>query len=195
MEQDAVTDRNDLVVKYGDRYLTWDNASPVLASLAVYRKSLVDHPEHHRRRVEDSDAKRPGRGWGSWFSRKGTPSVEEASTISLPATDTSPPTSPPLSPPESPKALPQLDTADIAPQLVRSRVFRDIARRDEVLTNSIKQDGANDVTEVPEQDQKHYAKTLRLTSDQLVREESAVSFFAETYLFAFRRNFSTSRRA
>ncbi|ORY90269.1 Lipin/Ned1/Smp2-domain-containing protein [Leucosporidium creatinivorum] len=143
MEQDAVTDHNDLVVKYGDRYLTWDNASPVLASLAVYRKSLVDHPEHHQRRVDDVDAKRPGRGWGSWFSRKGTPNAEEASTVSLPATDTSPPTSPPVSPPESPRSLPQLDTA----------------RPDSPAPE--------DPSDAPEQDQKHYAKTLRLTSDQL----------------------------
>lgn len=129
MEQDAVTDHNDLVVKYGDRYLTWDNASPVLASLAVYRKSLVDHPEHHQRRVDECDAKRPGRGWGSWFSRKGTPSVEEASTVSLPATDTSPPTSPPVSPPASPKSVPQLDTIrPISPLPVRRSPF---AIRDE----------------------------------------------------------------
>lgn len=107
MEQEAVTDHNDLVVKYGDRYLTWDNASPVLASLAVYRKSLVEHPEHHQRRI-DKNAERPGRGWGSWWRSKGTQNAEEA--VSLPATDASPPASPPVSPPESPKSSPAVDT-------------------------------------------------------------------------------------
>lgn len=128
MEQDAVTDHNDLVVKYGDRYLTWDNASPVLASLAVYRKSLVDHPEHHQRRVDEGDAKRTGRGWSSWWSRRGTPTAEDASTVSLPATDTSPPTSPPISPPDSPRSLPLLDASPpLSPVQVRFDRFSSTA--------------------------------------------------------------------
>lgn len=113
MEQDAVTDHSDLVVKYGGRYLTWDNASPVLASLAVYRKSLVDHPEHHRHvHTSELDAsKRPGRGWGSWWGRKN--GVD--STTSLPLQETSPPVTPPISPPDSPRSLPELPSSDVPP--------------------------------------------------------------------------------
>ena len=158
-----MTDHNDLVVKYGDRYLTWDNASPVLASLAVYRKSLVDHPEHHQRRVDEAEAKRSGRGWGSWWSRKGAPSADEASTASLPATDTSPPTSPPISPPDSPKSLPIFDASPPhSPEQVSGcRVSVTFSTSDLLLSHQVVADGK-------ELDMKHYAKTLRLTSDQLV---------------------------
>lgn len=100
MEHDDITNHSDLVVKYGGRYLTWDNASPVLASLAVYRKSLVDHPEYHRR-LEDPKA--AGRGWSRWWrGSKGKEGAE--STVSLPMPGTSPPVSPPISRPASPRA-------------------------------------------------------------------------------------------
>jgi phosphatidate phosphatase LPIN len=138
-----VTDHSDLVVKYGGRYLTWDNASPVLASLAVYRKSLVDHPEHHRHvNQSEVDTKRPGRGWSSWWSRKGGGAE---STISLPAREMSPPVSPPMSPPDSPRSLPILESSVTEPV---SPVF--------------------EAVKVDADHKKHYAKTLRLTSDQLV---------------------------
>lgn len=104
MEHDDITDHGNLVVKYGGRFLTWDNASPVLASLAVYRKSLVDHPEHHKRLIQEGineEDKRPSR-WGSWWNRK----AESTTSLPLPTQDTTPPVSPPTSTPASPRSLP-----------------------------------------------------------------------------------------
>lgn len=102
MEQDDIAKHPDLVVKYDNRFLTWDTASPVLASLAVYRKSLIDHPEHHRK-VDQSEleGKTRARSWSLWFSKRGA-----TSSVSLPAQESSPPTSPGVSPPASPRTAP-----------------------------------------------------------------------------------------
>ena len=150
MEQEAIPDSPDLVIKYAGRYLTWDNASPVLASLAVYRKSLVEHPELHRSVDESTPpTKSTGRrGWGLWWGRGrgGTAPPEDTQTVSsLPATAQA---SPPTSPPDSPRSEPALEAPAAQQQL-----------GDE-----------HDGDEFPPEDHtKHYAKTLRLTSDQLVR--------------------------
>lgn len=150
MEQEAIPDSPDLVIKYAERYLTWDNASPVLASLAVYRKSLVEHPELHRSVDESTQpTKSTGRrGWGLWWgrSRGGTAPPEDTQTVSsLPATAQA---SPPTSPPDSPRSEPALDAPTAQQQLGEE----------------------HDGDEFPPEDHtKHYAKTLRLTSDQLVR--------------------------
>lgn len=120
-ELDDITSHSNLVVKYGDRYLTWDNASPVLASLAVYRKSLVDHPEHHRQVDQlGVDSKRSSRGWGLWWGRKGA----AGSTVSLPQQETSPPTSPPISQPSSPRSLPLPSSPDPVSPLAVSLAIR-----------------------------------------------------------------------
>jgi len=149
MEQSELTENPDLVVKYAGRYLTWDNASPVLASLAVYRKSLVDHPEHHKH--IDRTAKRSGRGWSLWWGRNRSSTVagDAASAVSLSESETSPTTSPPMSPPESPQSGPVEDPPAFQPASPPPEVHEDDFP--------------------PEDHTKHYAKTLRLTSDQLVR--------------------------
>lgn len=101
-----ITDQSNLVVKYGGRFLTWDNASPVLASLAVYRKSLVDHPEHHRHLEQSLNSKRmaSSKGWGMWWNRK-SGGVSTTSLPSLPGPDLGPP-SPPITRPSSPVSMP-----------------------------------------------------------------------------------------
>ena len=109
MSDDDLTNHSDLVVKYGGRFLTWDNASPVLASLAVYRKSLVDHPEHHRR-DPDPDPKQQGqggRGWSRWWRGNKVQGQQHPgeSTASLPMPSVSPNGSPPASRPASPTSL------------------------------------------------------------------------------------------
>lgn len=151
MEQETIPDSPYLVVKYSSRYLTWDNASPVLASLAVYRKSLVEHPEHHRHVDESAQQSKAShrRGWSLWWGRgrSETPPATDATSISsMPTAETSPPTSPPESPPDSPRSLPVADTPPFSRRAT---------------------DGDDEFP--PEDHSKHYAKTLRLTSDQLVR--------------------------
>ncbi|GAA5997262.1 phosphatidate phosphatase PAH1 [Rhodotorula paludigena] len=149
MEQETIPDSPYLVVKYSSRYLTWDNASPVLASLAVYRKSLVEHPEHHRHVDESAQQSKAShrRGWSLWWGRgrSETPPATDATSISsMPTAETSPPTSPPESPPDSPRSLPVADTPPFSRRAT---------------------DGDDEFP--PEDHSKHYAKTLRLTSDQL----------------------------
>ncbi|KAK4049622.1 lipin Ned1 [Microbotryomycetes sp. JL221] len=149
MEHADVCDHHDLVVKYGDRFLTWDNAPPLLASLSVYRKSLVEHPEHHKHFSSSEDeTKRTSRGWRSWWSSRGTAAqsvaTDNQSQSSAPLSHTTPPTSSPPSPPDSPRSMPLPDKADSSPPASPPFVAQDAK-------------GNN----------KHYAKTLRLTSDQL----------------------------
>ena len=112
MTSDTLTGHTNLVVKYAGRYLTWENASPVLASLAVYRKSLVDHPEYHRLQLDQDtvnaiglgETKRYSRGWGLWWGKKGA--TTSTTSLPLPGPDVSPPTSPPVTRPSSPRSLP-----------------------------------------------------------------------------------------
>ncbi|GAA5855085.1 hypothetical protein JCM8547_002374 [Rhodosporidiobolus lusitaniae] len=147
LADEAISDNPDLVVKYHGRYLTWDNASPVLASLAVYRKSLVDHPEHHRHAAQSSAEPAKGshrRGWSLWWGRNRAPQDDAASVSSAPTTDVSAPVSPPTSPPDSPRSMPVADTPP--PSSPPPEMDDDF---------------------VGEDHGKHYAKTLRLTSDQL----------------------------
>lgn len=128
MTQDTLTGHSNLVVKYAGRYLTWENGSPILASLAVYRKSLVDHPEYHRIHLDpdvsesladDASGKPSSRGWGLWWGKKGAGGPAD-STVSLPGPDASPLTSPPVSQPSSPRSLPlPTSPVPISPLAVR----------------------------------------------------------------------------
>ncbi|BGP52629.1 lipin Ned1 [Rhodotorula sphaerocarpa] len=147
LEQDAIPENPDLVVKFSGRYLTWDNASPVLASLAIYRKSLVVRPEHHKPLPRDESggdtAKRHRRGWSLWWGRgRSAPPPDVASTSSLPTEETSSVATPPTSVPASPRSLPE----DAISPPVAPVADDDFPAEDNT---------------------KHYAKTLRLTSDQL----------------------------
>lgn len=153
IEEEGIPENPDLVVKFAGRYLTWDNASPVLASLAVYRKSLVAHPEHHKHLRRDEgpgeSVKTHRRGWSLWWSRgRSAPPPDVASTSSMPTEDTSSVATPPTSVPASPRSLSDDDSVEPPAQA---------------------EDG-EEGDEFPHEDHtKHYAKTLRLTSDQLVR--------------------------
>ncbi|GAA5888764.1 hypothetical protein JCM6882_002843 [Rhodosporidiobolus microsporus] len=169
MEEETISDNPDLVIKYSGRYLTWDNASPVLASLAVYRKSLVDHPEHHRH-VDQSGATEPTkthrRGWSLWWRGRGGTPDDAASVVSAPTADTSAATSPPTSPPDSPRSMPVTDTP---PPISPAPAAED--------------------DEFPVEDHsKHYAKTLRLTSDQL--KELKLKKGMNTISFSVRSSYS-----
>ncbi|GAA6002640.1 hypothetical protein JCM10207_007606 [Rhodosporidiobolus poonsookiae] len=170
MEQESISDNPDLVVKYSNRYLTWDNASPVLASLAVYRRSLVDHPEHHRH-VDQASAAEPSkathrRGWSLWWNRNRAQQDDAASISSAPTPGASSGPSPPTSPPDSPRSLPVTDLPEpISPPMP-----------------------AGD-DEFPEEDHsKHYAKTLRLTSDQL--KQLGLKKGSNTISFSVRSSYS-----
>ncbi|GAA5986692.1 hypothetical protein JCM11641_001364 [Rhodosporidiobolus odoratus] len=170
MEEEGLSDNPDLVIKYSGRYLTWDNASPVLASLAVYRRSLVDHPEHHKH-VAPS-ASEPAktshrRGWSLWWGRNRAAQDDANSVSSMPIASAA--TSPPTSPPDSPRSVP----VDMMP----------------VSDPVSPPQGPVEDDEFPEEDHtKHYAKTLRLTSDQL--KELGLKKGMNTISFSVRSSYS-----
>ncbi|TKA53096.1 hypothetical protein B0A53_03976 [Rhodotorula sp. CCFEE 5036] len=150
IEQEGIPENPDLVVKFAGRYLTWDNASPVLASLAVYRKSLVAHPEHHKHLRRDEgpgeSVKTHRRGWSLWWSRGRSAPPPDVATSSMPTEDTSSVATPPTSVPASPRSL--SDDNSVEPP--------------------VQAEDGEEGDEFPHEDHtKHYAKTLRLTSDQL----------------------------
>lgn len=89
-------------------------------------------------------AKRHRRGWSLWWGRgRSAPPPDVASTSSLPTEETSSVATPPTSVPASPRSLPE----DAISPPVAPVADDDFPAEDNT---------------------KHYAKTLRLTSDQLV---------------------------
>ncbi|TIB92367.1 LNS2-domain-containing protein [Wallemia mellicola] len=121
-----IVDNKGLVCRYNDSYLDWYSSAPVIASLAIYRRSLnepimvshkddtdVDTTKKQTHKPQTSES-----GWSRWWSKsKSDPDL--AATAASQAKTEQPP-APPVTPPKQEK-----------------------------------------------QDKKHYAKTLRLTSDQL----------------------------
>jgi phosphatidate phosphatase LPIN len=163
---EKVEDRN-LYVRYNEQVFGWDNGSAALASMALYRKALIDR----QAKAPVAPLAKQGtwkRWWGGSRSRtitgetngSATSSVSLASQLppsqdsesngllevhrsmerasSEPAPSSSPPTSPPL--PTSP-TLSQTDTV-----------------HEKDTADGVAPDHTKPI---------HYAKTLRLTSDQL----------------------------
>lgn len=157
IDQPDVVNHQALVMKYHGRYLTWENASPVLASLAIYRKSL---PEDYAKNMQEGipnegtptsagAEKRSYRPWARWWTKS------RSDTVLPLRQETSPTTSPRPSPPPSPRSLPVMDEDKNLPPAP-----------EEVLPSN----DTSLATELPDADvkpTKNYAKTLRLTSDQL----------------------------
>ncbi|GAA97312.1 hypothetical protein E5Q_03990 [Mixia osmundae IAM 14324] len=147
LEQPELTSHRALVIKYDGVYLTWEDASPVLASLTIYRKSLGEHAKTTlaERRARETDGRRDStsrapRAWRRWW--KGSRADDDA-----------------LSPPTSPPARP------VSPGSVPSRGESPGYQTE---ATSLPETASDKTGEVPVLDRKkHYAKTLRLTSDQL----------------------------
>ena len=81
-QTDLVNNRN-IVMRYDHRYLTWDNASPALASLGIYQQAVAQ--------VKAAPAPAPAASrsyWTRWWSRSRTDSVTDATPSSV---ETAPP--------------------------------------------------------------------------------------------------------
>jgi phosphatidate phosphatase PAH1 len=95
-----------LVVRYNERYYTWNVIAPFIASLVFFQQPLAEHALKQLQDTSPADKKAESRGWRNWLLRSST----------APVTSTQP---------------------------------------------------LEEVVVVPQEPTKHYAKTLRLTSDQL----------------------------
>jgi phosphatidate phosphatase LPIN len=129
--------------------LTWDNAAPVLASLAIYQKSISSPSPVPESLPGDKPSKGSvGRSWSRWFSK----SKSDTNVVPFPTSD-SRPTSPP----------PSHSDTDVN-RAIRSRSPSLELPLDEADTTI----GPDPLTvHSTGQDSRHFAKTLRLTSDQL----------------------------
>ena len=132
LEDANIIDNKGLICRYNDRYLDWFSSVPVMASLAIYRRSLsetlsVVGTTSHK---DDNDVaittkptiQQPSSGWSRWWS-KSKSDTDLATTAATQAEDNQ--------------------------------------KQDQ---QSIKSDNNNYSNDGK---QKHYVKTLRLTSDQL----------------------------
>lgn len=148
-DADVVNDER-LVVRYHERFLTWENASAVLATLSLYRKAM-DEPAMSKdgsigSAVSPHDVGGEGHResvWRRWWNRSGRDAgdLEKA-------------------PPMHPSRLMDRAQTDPLLEMKKSR----ISDKDEKTAGS-----AVDVASKKSNlgSQKMYAKTLRLTSDQL----------------------------
>ena len=80
-DEELVNDER-LVVRYNERFLTWENASTVLATLSLYRKTLgqSSKPESTKDGPEEPRSSRASY-WSRWFGRssKSIPDLKQAS--------------------------------------------------------------------------------------------------------------------
>ncbi|KAJ9124017.1 hypothetical protein QFC22_000809 [Naganishia vaughanmartiniae] len=145
VEDPSIVDNPNLVIKYGSSYLTWQNASPVLAALAVYRRSLLPPLPVTASQKLGNELPAPssqskasnGYAWSRWWRR--------GQSAGIPLDNSSSASAAPLPPPQ---------------QTVSKQ-------NGEVKVNALEPKIDTDVAPSDQDVKKYYAKTLRLTSDQL----------------------------
>ncbi|KAH8922455.1 LNS2-domain-containing protein [Atractiella rhizophila] len=170
LDQPNLIDDRRLVLQYDGRSLTWDNASTIMASLAVYRSSLLELPEMARKQSKEEapqsqEAAPRQRTWTRWWRTK--PSNSKTQPGLSPRSDTSAPT--------SPKSLPVAEEEEGDPT---TPPFRATSEPPPDVTPTISPQAAT----------KHYVKTLRLTSDQL--KQLKLKPGSNTITFSVRSSYS-----
>lgn len=166
VDDDQVVDDERLVVRYNSRYLTWESASAVLATLSLYRKTLSAAEMDRSESAGGNDGALDGENlntqprasvWSRWWNRKGA--LASASTSNPPTLEN-----------QEEGAGKESSTSPPTPGLPRSL---DRSRTDSVLEtgnlDTPRPAGATSSSKGKEgaESKKTYAKTLRLTSDQL----------------------------
>lgn len=167
-DEDVVNDER-LVIRYHDRFLTWENASAVLATLSLYRRTLSDSASATHLGEEADGTERSSRAsyWSRWWRRgsKSIPDLKEAG--------------------DTPNdELGSSKHKAAATSSVKTEVPLERSNTDSMLLDAAKEDGDKlgkedtaDTADNPKSAAaaasaahragKTYAKTLRLTSDQL----------------------------
>lgn len=140
----AVLSDPNLVVRINNQYYSWSVAAPMIACRAIYGYDLPDDVLADL--VAQQQKKASVSAWRGWWSRSSTSSAPPAPAVPASVPPASPPmivkqteSPPPLSPPLSAPPSPQGSIT--------------VVRRDSAPP--------------PEEEEHTYAKTLRLTSDQL----------------------------
>uniref|UniRef100_A0A1D1YV85 Nuclear elongation and deformation protein 1 n=2 Tax=Anthurium amnicola TaxID=1678845 RepID=A0A1D1YV85_9ARAE len=75
-ENPRILNDKSLVVKYNNRYYSWQTAAPIIASLLVFQKPLPDSAiaDLSDNKLRSSDQRRYSlRGWSRWWSRSSSP--------------------------------------------------------------------------------------------------------------------------
>lgn len=145
LDDEGVVNDERVVIRYNERFLTWENSSAVLATLSLYRRTLSMTQydgQNPSNAPEGVDISQPGQSvWRRWWNRN-KDNVDE-----------------------------ELGQADkVGPAILPKQLDR--AQTDSVLEAKAVQNksasfsGAASARE-PKKRPKTYAKTLRLTSDQL----------------------------
>ncbi len=168
IQDPKIVESPDLVLHFESFDLTWQNAAPVLASLIIYRKSLlppVPEPTVDEALPPLSDlgitagdvppAASKGYGWSRWWRRSQTPNPP--STAQLPSSPVAPV-------PDKRQEAVQPVTPSVSPPIPANS--KDTSTADKV----------------------YYAKTLRLTSDQLA--ELNLKSGANTITFSVTSSYS-----
>lgn len=153
-----------LFIRFRSRYFGWDNGSPILATLELYRKAFVEYQAKAA----------PAKGtWKRWWGRGGSTrsrtvtdeSAASSATDAVKPVDTSEKAKDSSASTLAPHAVPSLaPPASPSPSQAETAVDEREASAEPSVSRSTTGDaGQTSALSAP----KHYAKTLRLTSDQL----------------------------
>ncbi|PWY98213.1 LNS2-domain-containing protein [Testicularia cyperi] len=159
-DEEVVNDER-LVIRYHDRFLTWENASAVLATLSLYRRTLSTPSIDGKGATggdEDEAITRSSRAsyWSRWWKRssKSIPDLKQVSQAQEEQHQSNVEDEQQRSGHSTPSGIGRSNTDSIL---------------DTDLPSPSKMDSANSAAQLAAArgSQKTYAKTLRLTSDQL----------------------------
>lgn len=158
-DEEVVNDER-LVVRYHDRFLTWENASPVLATLSMYRRTLSGGSAGATNMDGDPEGgEQRGAGggyWSRWFKRS-SKSVADLKGAAEAQNETDSGAKPKIPTPGG-EGLERSNTDSVlldAEKLQNDSPSTPTPLPAEAAATAAKRTG------------KTYAKTLRLTSDQL----------------------------
>lgn len=175
-----------LVCRFNGKYLTWENASPVLASLGIYQDAIASVPLSTQddpstasnagtpaapstKAPATSSAQPPSRRWSWWSSGAKTkpPASSAPVDASSPGRESRPEHQGAASAAASPGRASRAASPEPFQGSVRDHSVRASSPEPEPEpVSEYDQDEVQSDIEKKE-DGKHYAKTLRLTSDQL----------------------------
>lgn len=190
-ENASLVNDPSLVCRFGGRYLTWENASPVLASLGIYQDAIASAPLQSSSQDDVSTpagsdnaaassstqgrtavapaASRRWSWWGSGAKAKPSPAPAGGSSASVSSPDSR----------NARTSRPRAASATSAGRASRAaspepfqgsvndRSVRASSPEPEPLSECDEDEGQDQEEQEPGDLDKHYAKTLRLTSEQL----------------------------
>ncbi|SPO27654.1 related to SMP2 protein, involved in plasmid maintenance, respiration and cell proliferation [Ustilago trichophora] len=161
-DDDVVNDER-LVIRYHDRFLTWENASAVLATLSLYRRTLSGSTSATNMDEEADGAERSSRAsyWSRWWKRssKSIPDLKQAADAQGDELGDAKPKKAPIAGANTDAPLERSNTDSVLLDADKADADK-LAKEDAPSSKSAAAAAAQRAG-------KTYAKTLRLTSDQL----------------------------